>query len=386
MKKINVILLISLFILLIAVFGVLKINNGTLVSEELSTIEYQNSKIKDYECYGYTIDNPNIIINPYNNSPLSALIAFQTDEYVEVKVTIKGKHNDDYSYYVNKEKDHYIPIYYLYPDYLNSIILSYSGINKTINIKTNSLPQDLNILEYNSVTNDLYFETKSNYLYAYDNNSEIRFIYTNSEIGNITKMNNNHFIISNDQKINDISSTGVVEIDLLGKIYYEYLLKDNYYGQNSINNNKIIALSKKKISIDRQNSDIEATGLEIIANSDVKLDTNINYFLKKGITFGNLIESKQSATNVMLLNYKSIDSKYKKYNIVLKKEGNRFLIKGDFNKKDKVFLIFDRIFGKRVYELTNNYLYVNETNLSSEYTIYIKINNDLYKTDKSVKF
>lgn len=386
MKKINVILLISLFILLIAVFGVLKINNGTLASEELSTIEYQNSKIKDYECYGYTIDNPNIIINPYNNSPLSALIAFQTDEYVEVKVTIKGKHNDDYSYYVNKEKDHYIPIYYLYPDYLNSIILSYSGINKTINIKTNSLPQDLNILEYNSVTNDLYFETKSNYLYAYDNNSEIRFIYTNSEIGNITKMNNNHFIISNDQKINDISSTGVVEIDLLGKIYYEYLLKDNYYGQNSINNNKIIALSKKKISIDRQNSDIEATGLEIIANSDVKLDTNINYFLKKGITFGNLIESKQSSTNIMLLNYKSIDSKYKKYNIVLKKEGNRFLIKGDFNKKDKVFLIFDRIFGKRVYELTNNYLYVNETNLSSEYTIYIKINNDLYKTDKSVKF
>ena len=39
----------------------------------------------------YTIDNPNVILNPYGNSPLSALIVFQTKDLTTSTVTIKGK-------------------------------------------------------------------------------------------------------------------------------------------------------------------------------------------------------------------------------------------------------------------------------------------------------
>ena len=39
------------------------------------------SKLEEYfKSYGYTIDNPNIILNPYKISPLTALIIFETKE------------------------------------------------------------------------------------------------------------------------------------------------------------------------------------------------------------------------------------------------------------------------------------------------------------------
>ena len=40
---------------------------------------------------GFTIEEPNVILNPYGNSPLTALVIFETNESVSPKVTIKGK-------------------------------------------------------------------------------------------------------------------------------------------------------------------------------------------------------------------------------------------------------------------------------------------------------
>ena len=60
----------------------------------------------------YTLDNPNIIINPYGNSPLTALVIFQTKDLTTVSITIKGKDEaNDITHTYTPSKVHVLPIY-----------------------------------------------------------------------------------------------------------------------------------------------------------------------------------------------------------------------------------------------------------------------------------
>ncbi len=90
------------------------------------------------------LDEPYVILNPYRNSPLSALIAFSTDEEVSVTLTVPGP--DEHSTFTQQfesSNTHLIPVYGLYADTLNQITLSLSdGQTKTIEIQTDPLPED----------------------------------------------------------------------------------------------------------------------------------------------------------------------------------------------------------------------------------------------------
>ena len=97
---------------------------------------------------GYTIDNPNVILNPYGNSPLTALIAFETDKETDITVTIKGKDKlSTFEHTFASAKEHYLPIYGLYADYNNEVILTYSvedkKESKTVEIQTDKLPDNM---------------------------------------------------------------------------------------------------------------------------------------------------------------------------------------------------------------------------------------------------
>ena len=43
-----------------------------------SLIENQRKVENKFTSEGYTFDNPNVILNPYGNSPLTALVIFET--------------------------------------------------------------------------------------------------------------------------------------------------------------------------------------------------------------------------------------------------------------------------------------------------------------------
>ena len=92
MKKKNFLLLgvgVVLILFLGAVFLEIKNTADTPIDKTISLVEKQNEK--DYNTEGYTIDNPNVVLNPYDISPLSALVLFETEQEETVKVTIKGK-------------------------------------------------------------------------------------------------------------------------------------------------------------------------------------------------------------------------------------------------------------------------------------------------------
>lgn len=246
MKKIKKVLIILIFIIifLFIVFMLLNniIKNKELLKDEKSLITLQSEYENNFKIKGYTIDNPNVILDPYKASPLTALIIFETQYDVTPTVTIVGKDkNTTITHTFKSSKKHYLPIYGLYPDKENEVIIKYTEnnkeINKTIKIKTDKLPDDM-IIPTNIYANkdklgtEFYFYTPSSkgYTCAYDVNGDVRWYLTNYALWDNTRLNNGHMLISTERLINTpYYMTGLYEIDMLGKIYNEYSLKGGYH-------------------------------------------------------------------------------------------------------------------------------------------------------------
>ncbi len=247
MKKRKIFIILGVVILVaLLVLGGFWIEKNKLNKEEVeqteSMIALQKEKEENFKIEGYTIDNPNIILNPYGNSPLSALVIFETENEVAPKVTIKGDDKlSTFTHEFEEGKEHYLPIYGLYADRENKIVIEYEEngkeINKTIKIKTDKLPEDMALpTEVNAkkskLTNDLYFFTPSSsgYTMAYDVNGDVRWYLTNYALWKIDRLENGHLLVSTERLINSpYYMTGLYEMDLLGKIYNEYSLEGGYH-------------------------------------------------------------------------------------------------------------------------------------------------------------
>ena len=179
---------------------------------------------------------------PYGNSPLTALVAFHTDRQVAPTVVINGKDElSTFSHTFEPATDHYLPIYSLYADTDNQITISYSDngqtTTKTINVTTDPLPNDLAlptevIADKTQLTNDLYFFTPSSqgYAVAYDVNGDVRWYLSQQATWKIDRLANGHLLVSTDRLVNQpYYTTGLYEMNLLGKIYVEYSLPGGYH-------------------------------------------------------------------------------------------------------------------------------------------------------------
>lgn len=208
------------------------------VEENMLLINTQKEIEKNLTDSNYTFDDPKVILNPYDISPLTALIVFETKDSTTVTVTIEGK--DKNTTITNTFKPtnvHYLPIYGLYPDTNNKVTLTMNGESKVIYIKTEKLPDDFILptevkADKDVLGTDLYFTSPSSkgYMSAYDSNGDVRWYLTERAIWDINRLKNGHLIISSDRLINPpYYMTGLYEIDLLGKIYYEYSLPGGYH-------------------------------------------------------------------------------------------------------------------------------------------------------------
>lgn len=432
MKKVVAIILCLIIIISISIIGYTAVSANTEVEVEENIIDKQNELQEYYKSYGYTIDNPNVIINPYEISPLTALIIFETSKEEEITIIVEGKTKE--TTYINKfekSKTHYIPVYGLYADSVNKVKIKSNKEEKIIEIKTEKLPENLkNDIE--NTSDKPLFITSDKYTYAIDQNNDIRWYLTKKYSKKITRLSNNNLLLSTDKKTENNYNTGLVEIDLLGKIYKEYKIKTGYYGSYTELTNSILILSKDLLEIDKQtgsiinkvklsdiyktvdikNNIITLTNLtkELKINKDTKEEkdsdiensieentiplefysTNKNYKLETGISFDIKQKTQTSNKNFFLINYKKPDNNYKKYNIKLIQEPDRLVVKGNFKLEDKVYIILEKFIEKKVYnvEVTEEetYKYINNEGLKGKYSIYIKINDNTYKTNKYVNF
>ncbi len=245
MKKKKILIIVPIIILIILFVLIIlnnKSTNKNLLKDTKSLVTLQSEYEKDFKTNGYKIENPNIIIDPYKSSPLTALILFETKNDVTPKVTVVGKDkNTTITHTFQNTKKHYLSIYGLYPDYENKVIIEYKEkgkqIKKEVTIKTDKLPDDFPLpTSVNSKKEELgtefYFYTPSSkgYSCAYDMNGDVRWYLTHYAIWDNTRLKNGNMLVSTERLINTpYYMTGLYEIDMFGKIYKEYSLPGGYH-------------------------------------------------------------------------------------------------------------------------------------------------------------
>lgn len=238
MKKTIFLGIIILSLLCGVIVGYFFVTGGEKVLEKKDILVYQSELENKFTSYGYTIDEPNVILNPYEISPLTALVMFETSDYVSPTVTVVGKsEKTTYIHTFKESKTHYLGILGLYPDYNNEVIISYGDVTKKIYIQTGKLPNDFVTpssiyKDEDKLNNELYFYTPSSrgYTCAYDINGDVRWYLTENFIWEINRLRNGNLLLSTDKLINNpYYMTGLYEMDMLGKIYFEYNIDGGYH-------------------------------------------------------------------------------------------------------------------------------------------------------------
>ena len=239
-KKIILIALLVVIVLVVVLLFVLNslATNNKEVEQTISLVDTQAELEKEFVSKGYTIDKPNIIVNPYEISPLTALVIFETEEEVAPTVTIIGK--DEHTTFTHEFESntvHYLPIYGLYAGEANEVIIEFGDTKKNITIETEALPDDFILptsvkADKNSLGNELYFfsPSSSGYTSAYDINGDVRWYLTINALWEINRLDNGHLMVSTERLVNSpYYMTGLYEMDLLGKIYKEISLEGGYH-------------------------------------------------------------------------------------------------------------------------------------------------------------
>ena len=247
-KRNKKIITIIISIIVLIILGSIFYSYNNLIGKSkidltASLVTKQNAIENTIKTNGYTIDNPKVLLDPYDASPLTALILFETGEEVSPKVTIEGKDKlTTIETEFAKNTKHYLPIYGLYADYNNKVDISYTlsdgkKITKQVEIQTDKLPDNFVLptsvkKDSSKLTNDLYFFTPSSkgYTCAYDVNGDVRWYLSNNAVWDNTRLKNGHMMVSTERLVNSpYYMTGLYEIDLLGHIYNEYSLKGGYH-------------------------------------------------------------------------------------------------------------------------------------------------------------
>ena len=242
MKKKKFIIIVIVIILILVVGCLLVFNNLSTNSKEVkvvsSLIEEESKLEDDFPTELKDIDNADVIVNPYDISPLTALIIFKTETSVSPKVTIEGDDElSTYEYTFDEGTEHYLPIYGLYPDRDNTVVVEYGDVKKEFTITTEALPDDFILptsvdADKDELSNDLYFFTPSSggYTCAYDVNGDVRWYLTINSIWEVNRLDNRHMMLSTERLVNSpYYMTGLYEMDMLGKIYKEYSLPGGYH-------------------------------------------------------------------------------------------------------------------------------------------------------------
>ena len=243
MKKKKKTILIALLIVIVLVIALLFVlnylsTNKEEVEQTISLVEKQGDLEDDFTSEGYTIDNPKIIVNPYEISPLTALVIFETEEEVSPTVTVVGEdEHSTFTHTFDANTVHYLPIYGLYADASNEVIISYGDVEKKVAIKTEALPDDFIMptrveAQKSKLDNELYFfsPSSSGYTCAYDVNGDVRWYLTINALWDINRLDNGHLMVSTERLVNSpYYMSGLYEMDLLGKIYTEFSLEGGYH-------------------------------------------------------------------------------------------------------------------------------------------------------------
>lgn len=267
MKKVfNITLIVSVLLVVVMVYCFNEAKRlssyfkGDILSTTIDQVHIQKKVNDELERAkknkSYSIENAYVKLNPYEISPLSAIIIFYTQSEEEVEVFI----NDEFFTKMEKSKEHAIPIYGLYEDYDNVITLKINGKSYDKHIKTDAsnikYPLNISKNEVLNNENNLIFTVSSyeTYFTGWDRNGKLRFYLTVDNRMDVEWLPNGHFLIGTSEGQVRENFLSLVEMDYLGKIYNYYNLEHGYGFEMQIlkNGNYMLAGGDKAIYFDHQ--------------------------------------------------------------------------------------------------------------------------------------
>lgn len=195
--------------------------------------------LEEYQAGNYTFEKPYIKVNPYGIAPLTALLMFRTEETMAVTLRIHGKEaQGDIVRRFEKAKEHVLPVYGLYGGRENRVTLTDdNGRCTELCIRTEPLPE--------SVKRPVSIETTAEYMdgmwmfvsptttastAAYDYRGDCRWYLTLITAFDIKLLKNGRLMIGSYRLYSlPYHLVGVMEMELLGKVYREYTLPYGYH-------------------------------------------------------------------------------------------------------------------------------------------------------------
>jgi arylsulfate sulfotransferase len=218
-------------------------SNYLETEKHLITLQFEAEEkfLAELRSGNYTLENPLVVENPYIINPLAAVICFNTDEETTVEITVKGKAEPgDLTHTFGPAKEHVLPIYGLYDNYENTVILK-DGNGKTSEVKISIPELNVNKAHYCKTTAEYFGKDimtistttpliESAKTVGFDYAGDLRWCITNKQSWDIKKISNGRLLVTSYRTIQKPYYTvGIMEMDFCGKIYKEYRLPGGYH-------------------------------------------------------------------------------------------------------------------------------------------------------------
>lgn len=317
--KLTILVALSIVSAILTIYTIKKYNlSGDADNlREIVIQEEADFEIKqDLEDNLYELENAKVYQNPYGTSPLSALVVFSSPSKGNVKVTVKGKNGNDLITNYELADENYIPVYGLYGDYDNEVILETDdGGQRTFTIRPQYSQYIVNThvktSDFDEISNIFYFTTSSdnNRSMALDEYGDIRW-YSDDFYYNIIELQNGHLLVSSNLYNDKNMTTVLYEIDFLGRIYREFNIEEGFSEKMAIRSDgHVLLTSSTQDSDDDYIMELDTQSGKIVKMTSIfDMMNAIDSNLKRGdIKFYNTGMDYDSESDKLILSYSVSD-------------------------------------------------------------------------------
>ncbi|SFE10790.1 arylsulfate sulfotransferase [Lentibacillus persicus] len=194
------------------------------------------------ESKGSTFDDPYVSHDPYDRSPLSALVIFDTEEPAKVSFTVKGKtEKADITKTADSYKTHHeLPVVGLYPDEENTVSITAETENgykmeNTVTVNTEPLPDYIPTIRIKTAQtekmsigdSELTFAIPSTkFVYGFDVNGDVRWYGSGYNSHVLQELNNGNLLYLGKDDNSGSAYNRLFETDYIGKLYNAFKISE----------------------------------------------------------------------------------------------------------------------------------------------------------------
>lgn len=215
----------------------------------VKTREREQELIQTLKKEKYSFEEPGVFLNPYGLTPLCAYILFYTEKECSVRFSVEGKTKETCisDHVMGLCKWHRIPVYGLYPEKENTVLLELLDRvgnvleKKEIHIQTKALPRSMKDavrVEKKTASSSMkliFVAGKSTtFPIAFDENGDVRYVLLFRPRGyGFFELANGRFIVMERQTLVPTymipHSTQMYEMDYLGRVYRTYYVPNGIH-------------------------------------------------------------------------------------------------------------------------------------------------------------